>query len=98
MESPCKNCITLSICKAEVHNGDLFNLVGLTDKCVHMKYLIFPHKKPLVTAVQRVDDPNQHLDLCIKALKEDLLKDICFDGNFSFDTAEPVYEGYNPHA
>lgn len=93
MECPCKNCLTLGICKALVRKGDLFDLLSLTDRCDFFKWYIFPHKEPQFAVQQKltlkVGDKvsyNIHtkggrsvrLDYCINELKETLLKDVDF--------------------
>lgn len=54
MNSPCINCITLSICKARLDKGDFFDLMGLTDLCNPFRLYMFPHKRPLITASQTI--------------------------------------------
>lgn len=82
---PCENCITLAMCKSKVANGDLFDLIHLSDKCVHLKYFIFPSKNPLITAEQKsIPDVNKHIDICLLILRESLLYNINFNDQFSF--------------
>lgn len=87
---PCENCLTLAMCRSRVSGGDLWDLIGLTQKCQHMKYFIFPSKNPLITADQaKITNPNEHLDKRILELKENLLKGIDFNDQFTFgDTKE----------
>ena len=96
---PCINCITLSMCKARVNNGDLFDLMGLTDMCPDFRAYMFPDAKPIITAQQkytittgdthignvkaRTYMTNQMIDKRIDGLKSSLLKGINIDANFN---------------
>lgn len=96
---PCINCITLSMCKARVNNGDLFDLMGLTDMCPDFRAYMFPDAKPIITATQKysigIEDThiskvkarthvtNEMIDKRINGLKSNLLKGITLDGNFN---------------
>lgn len=52
---PCENCITLSMCKGRVDQGDIFDLMALTDMCDSFRAFIFPDDKPIITAEQEVE-------------------------------------------
>lgn len=79
---PCENCITLSICKARVKDGDLFDLMGLTDICNPFRQYIFliypPTKRVVIDFSERVPG-DIHLMKCIKELKNSLLYGIDFN-------------------
>lgn len=91
-KAPCENCITLSMCKAKLNNGDFFDLMGLTTICSTLKSYLFPSKNPPVRCVVNVtsfDDngftakpkveKNQHIIQCIEGLKNNLFKGIKFN-------------------
>lgn len=52
---PCENCITLSMCKGRVDQGDIFDLMGLSDMCSKFRAFIFPDNKPIITAHQEIE-------------------------------------------
>ena len=42
MGVPCRDCITLGMCKARLNNGDLLDLLCLTDQCSLLRSYLYP--------------------------------------------------------
>ena len=88
MSVPCKNCLTLAMCKARIDKGDLVNLLCLTDMCQPFQYFIYPAKDPQnKTQITKTDI--EHLDSCVELLRNSLLKGIKWD-----DEVRGVSSGY----
>ena len=59
MNCPCEKCLTLGICKAQIKDGDLFDLLSLVDRCEHFRKFMFQDTPMICTEEKlkiQVDD------------------------------------------
>lgn len=92
MNPPCKDCITLSICRAKLNDATTKELMELADKCSILFHFLYFNKKdnvPFVTYSNiRTGSARQmqynQLEYSISLLDDTLLKDLPFHHSIGF--------------